>query len=416
MNYFQKVSANIKENTPFFTIIVVLVSIIMGFNGFNEENLPTLLKQFWLLIYLYLVCAISIFLLFLCFLMPLNPSTRIQLLWQHIIKINDSIDWIQLLIIFYLGIIGIFNMYSFIIVNNILPHDMFIYHIVFLGMVLAFFPLFLYFDYSLLKKYSYTLICLCLIFFVFNLSNIKFFHIDKNVLLYPILDLRFLYLTFFEASLLVYCSQIFSKDIIKPFSVFTLFILIIAFLIFNGVPSLFVTCILIFTFMPMFFSRDISKWNRLYSELFAWISVFVFIVTLIPLYLVSNRSGGLLGVGFLKSKLELMTPPFIFTRYIEEWGFVGGLIPLLLFLILLFNGISYSRKIFDNFARLLFIGVHGIIFFHAFQFVWMTAGFFPNQINILPFFSYGGSQFFIYMLLFWVVINVKRLINIPNNQ
>lgn len=415
MNYFRKVSANIKENIPFFTIIAVLVSIIIGFNNFPEENLPILLKNFCLLIYLYSVCAIFIFLLLLCFFMPLNPSTHIQSLWQYLIKIN--INWTPLLMIFELGSIGIINMYSFTRLNNIVSPDMFIYHIVFTGIVLALFPLFFYLDYSLLKKYSFILICICLIIFILNLSNIKFFYIDKIHGLYPILDLRFLYLTFFEVSLLVYCSQIFSKDRIKLFSVFTLVFLIITFLFSNGTPSFFLTCILIFNFIPMFFCRDISKWNRLYSGMFALISIFIFLVTLIPLYLISNHSGGFWGVGLLSGKSKLI-PPFIFNGFIEEWGFMGGLITLILFLVFLLYGIRFSRKIIDNFARMLFVGVHGIVFFQAFQVVWMNVGFFPNQFNLFPFFSYGGSQFFIYILLFWVVINVHRqkLINTPNNK
>lgn len=108
-------------------------------------------------------------------------------------------------------------------------------------------------------------------------------------------------------------------------------------------------------------------------------------------------SGGLLGKGFtLGSQKRLAFLPaqhtdFIFSVVGEELGFVGILVALLLFLLLLVTLIRIARRCPDPFGSLVAFGVAGIFFSHIFENVGMTANVMPITGIPLPFFSYGGS-------------------------
>jgi rod shape determining protein RodA len=108
-------------------------------------------------------------------------------------------------------------------------------------------------------------------------------------------------------------------------------------------------------------------------------------------------SGGLLGKGFtLGSQKRLAFLPaqhtdFIFSVVGEELGFVGILVALLLFLLLLVTLIRIARRCPDPFGSLVAFGVAGVFFSHIFENVGMTANVMPITGIPLPFFSYGGS-------------------------
>jgi rod shape determining protein RodA len=108
-------------------------------------------------------------------------------------------------------------------------------------------------------------------------------------------------------------------------------------------------------------------------------------------------SGGFLGKGFtLGSQKRLAFLPaqhtdFIFAVVGEELGFVGIVVALGLFLLLLATLIRVARMCPDPFGSLVAFGIVGVFFTHIFENVGMTANVMPITGIPLPFFSYGGS-------------------------
>ncbi|MFQ5446157.1 MAG: rod shape-determining protein RodA, partial [Saprospiraceae bacterium] len=109
-------------------------------------------------------------------------------------------------------------------------------------------------------------------------------------------------------------------------------------------------------------------------------------------------SGGLLGKGYLKGNLtqgnfvpEQITD-FIFCAVGEEQGFIGSLVILVLFLLLLWRIIFIAERQRSDFNRLYAYGVASIIFVHFFVNIGMTMGLVPTIGIPLPFLSKGGSS------------------------
>lgn len=83
---------------------------------------------------------------------------------------------------------------------------------------------------------------------------------------------------------------------------------------------------------------------------------------------------------------------FIFSVTGEAWGFVGCIIILALYALLLIRLLMLSRRSFDRFGSYLIVGVMAMIGFHVFENVGMTIGVMPCTGIPLPFLSYGGSN------------------------
>lgn len=115
-------------------------------------------------------------------------------------------------------------------------------------------------------------------------------------------------------------------------------------------------------------------------------------------------SGGLLGKGLFEgtqSKLDFV--PFQETDFImsvvgEEWGFVGCVVLLALYFILLYRILDIALAAKDESGRLIAVGIAAMLFFHVFINVAMTLRLLPAKGLPLPFFSYGGSSMITGML------------------
>ncbi|MFQ5584790.1 MAG: rod shape-determining protein RodA, partial [Calditrichia bacterium] len=113
---------------------------------------------------------------------------------------------------------------------------------------------------------------------------------------------------------------------------------------------------------------------------------------------VAIGSGGLLGKGFLHgSQTQLRFLPeqhtdFIFAVIGEEFGFLGAIIGLTLFAILLISIIYIASLQKSRFNGIVTIGIAALIGFHMLVNVGMTVGLFPVTGLPLPFISYGGSS------------------------
>ena len=105
--------------------------------------------------------------------------------------------------------------------------------------------------------------------------------------------------------------------------------------------------------------------------------------------------------------LPIATSDFIFAYNIERFGFYGalGLLGLYFALIVHLLSINYSLKN-DYFTQVMATGIAVLIFIYVGVNVSMTIGFAPVVGVPLPFFSYGGSSFVTFMVLFGILQNL----------
>ncbi len=130
-------------------------------------------------------------------------------------------------------------------------------------------------------------------------------------------------------------------------------------------------------------------------------------------------SGGLLGKGlFHGTQTQLNFIPFQHTDFIfctisEEFGFIGGLLVLLMFLYIIYRGLSIAHYASDDFGRYIAMGIVTMFIFHIFVNIGMVAGMLPAKGLPLPLMSYGGTFLVITMtaigLLESIAIRRKRL-------
>jgi rod shape determining protein RodA len=123
-------------------------------------------------------------------------------------------------------------------------------------------------------------------------------------------------------------------------------------------------------------------------------------------------SGGLWGKGLgmgsqnINNFLPAQWTDFIFCVLAEELGFIGAVLLLGLFFVLLFRGLRIAKLAKDPFGTLIAVGVVSMFAFHILQNVGMTVGLMPITGIPLPFVSYGGSSLLANMLALGLLMNV----------
>jgi len=123
-------------------------------------------------------------------------------------------------------------------------------------------------------------------------------------------------------------------------------------------------------------------------------------------------SGGFLGKGFLEgtqTKFNFVPEQdtdFIFCTVGEEWGFVGSLVVIGLFMLFFVRLIWMAERQRSGFSRIYGYSVAVILFFHFFVNIGMTIGIMPVIGIPLPFFSYGGSSLWSFTILLFIFIRL----------
>ena len=124
-------------------------------------------------------------------------------------------------------------------------------------------------------------------------------------------------------------------------------------------------------------------------------------------------SGGLLGKGFLQgtqSYLEFLPEKhtdFIFTLFSEEFGFVGSMVLILLYALLIYRIIRIGFSSRSFFAKLYCFGFASGLFLYIFVNIAMVLGILPIVGAPLPIMSYGGSSMLSIMLGLSIVMSCK---------
>ncbi|HYC88863.1 MAG TPA: rod shape-determining protein RodA [Thermoanaerobaculia bacterium] len=130
-------------------------------------------------------------------------------------------------------------------------------------------------------------------------------------------------------------------------------------------------------------------------------------------------SGGINGKGFrhgTQAKLEFLPArhtDFIFAVLGEEWGFIGVIIVLGLYLFLVIQALNFAKQARDRGGTFLIICLIAFIIFHVLINVSMQIGILPTTGIPLPLISYGGSSTMMFFIAIGLILNVdmRRFVN-----
>jgi rod shape determining protein RodA len=124
-------------------------------------------------------------------------------------------------------------------------------------------------------------------------------------------------------------------------------------------------------------------------------------------------SGQILGKGYMKgSQAHLNFLPevhtdFVFSIWAEEWGFVGAVILIGIFFLMLYRGFLIASQSRERFGAFLAFGVTSMLLWQVAINIGMVMGLVPVVGIPLPLISYGGSSVFTTLIGVGLLLNVK---------
>ncbi len=124
-------------------------------------------------------------------------------------------------------------------------------------------------------------------------------------------------------------------------------------------------------------------------------------------------TGGLLGLGLGNSRQKFFYLPeesndYIFSIACEELGFVGGLVILLLFALLIIRGFWLALHAKDRFGSLIAAGISTLLALQVFLNIAVCTNLIPVTGISLPFFSYGGTALILQLTEMGIILSVSR--------
>jgi cell division protein FtsW len=129
--------------------------------------------------------------------------------------------------------------------------------------------------------------------------------------------------------------------------------------------------------------------------------------------LIAFASGGFSGAGYGGSIQKLAYLPechtdFIFAIIAEEFGFLGCLFVVGLFVALVHRGLRIAKRCPDMYGKLLAIGITFIFGFQAFLNMSVASSFMPVTGVTLPFISYGGTSIIVSLAMVGILLNISK--------
>ncbi|MFN3588884.1 MAG: FtsW/RodA/SpoVE family cell cycle protein [Spirosomataceae bacterium] len=128
--------------------------------------------------------------------------------------------------------------------------------------------------------------------------------------------------------------------------------------------------------------------------------------------LASVASGGIFGAGPGRSaqryQLSEAHSDFIFSVIVGEYGLVGGIVVISLYLWLMWNGLKNIQNTYRAFGGILSIALTLSITIQAFMHILINVGLLPITGQTLPLISKGGSSILITSIMFGIVLSVSR--------
>lgn len=129
-------------------------------------------------------------------------------------------------------------------------------------------------------------------------------------------------------------------------------------------------------------------------------------------------SGGLMGLGLGRSRQKYLYLPemqndYVFAICCEELGFVGAMVIILLFVLLIVRGYWIAMHARDRFGALMVGGLTTLLALQVFFNIGVVTNFLPATGISLPFFSYGGTALLLQLFEMGLILSVSRQ---SNNQ
>ena len=127
----------------------------------------------------------------------------------------------------------------------------------------------------------------------------------------------------------------------------------------------------------------------------------------------SISSGGMFGVGLFNSRQKYLFLPFaesdfIFAIIAEEWGLLGGILVLTIYLVVIICGIKIALKAKNRFGCYLASGITAVIAIQTLLNIAVVTGLIPPTGLPLPFISAGSTSLVVFMSAIGVVLNVNK--------
>lgn len=127
---------------------------------------------------------------------------------------------------------------------------------------------------------------------------------------------------------------------------------------------------------------------------------------------IAISNGGLFGRGWTEGTqtkgdfVPEQHTDYIFSTVGEEWGFVGSMVVIVIFIGLMLRIVSKAEQQKNQFARVYGYSVAAILLVHFFVNISMVIGIFPTVGIPLPFFSYGGSALWGFTILVFIFVRL----------
>jgi cell division protein FtsW len=123
-------------------------------------------------------------------------------------------------------------------------------------------------------------------------------------------------------------------------------------------------------------------------------------------------SGGFFGLGPGQSRQRDFFLPesygdFVYSIIGEEYGIIGSILVMLLFLLIMLRGLKIAKYALDDFGRLLAVGITACITLYALVNAGVTLGLLPTTGLPMPFVSYGGSSMVVSSMAIGVLLNIS---------
>jgi rod shape determining protein RodA len=185
---------------------------------------------------------------------------------------------------------------------------------------------------------------------------------------------------------------------------------ILAMLLLNGLPKRYVISILLIgiSVLPLLIFFGLKDYQR--KRIIAFIDPGIDPLGAgwaINQSLIAIGSGGFNGKGFMATGTQVeqgfipgttVHTDYIFTAIGEQWGFIGGVVLISLFGVLVLTMLLCAHQSADELGLLITVGFAAQIFFHVYQNIGMTIALMPITGLPLPLISYGGT--FLVMVMF----------------
>ena len=137
--------------------------------------------------------------------------------------------------------------------------------------------------------------------------------------------------------------------------------------------------------------------------------------------LLAVGSGGLLGQGLGQSRQKYLYLPeehndYIFAIVCEELGYIGAMLIIMLFVLLIIRGFWLAINAKDKYSSLITIGITSLLAIQVFLNIAVVINLVPATGISLPFFSSGGTALWLQLAQMGIILAVSREIPLPEKS